>query len=76
MFEHIHSEMCNKLSMQRLNDLVFVYYTLDIHHKGNLFRDEELAPIELNMILYLSGSPRIALFLYRSFHGLIRLTMR
>ncbi|XP_059066890.1 uncharacterized protein LOC131858042 [Cryptomeria japonica] len=45
MFEHIHSKRRNRLSMERLNDLVFVHYNL--RHRTRQILDTDSSPITL-----------------------------
>jgi uncharacterized protein with PIN domain len=48
MFEHIHSKRRNRLSVERLNDLVFVHYNLRLRTRQIL--DTDSSPITLEEI--------------------------
>ncbi|XP_059076669.1 uncharacterized protein LOC131875947 [Cryptomeria japonica] len=48
MFEHIHSKRRNRLSVERLNDLVFVHYNLHLRHKQVM--DHDSTPITLEEV--------------------------
>ncbi|XP_057838522.2 uncharacterized protein LOC131048545 [Cryptomeria japonica] len=48
MFEHIHSKRRNRLSVERLNDLVFVHYNLRLRHKQVM--DHDSTPITLEEV--------------------------
>ncbi|XP_057826381.2 uncharacterized protein LOC131038091 [Cryptomeria japonica] len=48
MFEHIHSKRRNRLSVERLNDLVFVHYNLCLRHKQVM--DHDSTPITLEEV--------------------------
>lgn len=50
MFEHIHSKRHNRLSMERLNDLVFVPYNLHLKQRYVLDHDSTLMNLlEVNL---------------------------
>ena len=46
MFEHIHSKRRNRLSVQKMNKLVFVHYNLRIRIKEILDSDTSLTTLE------------------------------
>ncbi|XP_057870338.2 uncharacterized protein LOC131076993 [Cryptomeria japonica] len=46
MFEHIHSKRHNRLSVERLNDLVFVHYNLRLRHKQVMDHDSTLITLK------------------------------
>ncbi|XP_059075804.1 uncharacterized protein LOC131043866 [Cryptomeria japonica] len=48
MFEHIHSKRRNRLSVERLNDLVFVHYNLRLRTRQIL--DDDSSPITLEEV--------------------------
>ncbi|XP_057851132.2 uncharacterized protein LOC131061452 [Cryptomeria japonica] len=48
MFEHIHSKRQNRLSVERLNDLVFVHYNLRLRTRQIL--DDDSSPITLEEV--------------------------
>jgi hypothetical protein len=64
MFEHIHSKRRNRLSVQRLNDLVFVHYNLRLRTRQILAADS--SPIILGEIdpesEWLTEDPDAAVF--------------
>ncbi|XP_057837206.1 uncharacterized protein LOC131047347 isoform X2 [Cryptomeria japonica] len=39
MFEHIHSKRCDRLSVEKMNDLVFVHYNLRLRMRKNALVD-------------------------------------
>ncbi|XP_059069017.1 uncharacterized protein LOC131859378 [Cryptomeria japonica] len=50
VFEHIHSKKRNRLSQQRLNDLVFVHHNLRLKIRKAQGTIEECLPIDLDEI--------------------------
>ncbi|GLJ27231.1 hypothetical protein SUGI_0533890 [Cryptomeria japonica] len=50
VFEHIHSKKRNRLSQQRLNDLVFVHHNLRLKIRKSQGTIEECLPIDLDEI--------------------------
>ncbi|XP_059077762.1 uncharacterized protein LOC131075512 isoform X1 [Cryptomeria japonica] len=48
MFEHIHSKRCNRLSVEKMNDLVFVHYNLRLRMRKNALVD--ISPIILDEV--------------------------
>ncbi|XP_057873555.1 uncharacterized protein LOC131079583 [Cryptomeria japonica] len=50
VFEHIHSKKRNRLSQQRMNDLVFVHHNLRLKIKKAQGTIEEDSPIDLDEI--------------------------
>ncbi|XP_059065995.1 uncharacterized protein LOC131857434 isoform X2 [Cryptomeria japonica] len=48
MFEHIHSKRRNRLSVEKMNDLVFVHYNLRLRMRKNAIVD--MSPIILDEV--------------------------
>lgn len=46
MFEHIHLKRCNRLSVQKMNRLIFVQYNLRIRIKEILYSDTSSITLE------------------------------